>query len=57
MVNGSSVCFDKAGFGGRTLEETPVLLKKDVKEATRLDKLVGAHWRCLGGLPEGKHLR
>ena len=57
VVNGPSVCFDKAGFRGRTLEETPVLLKEDVGEATRLEKLVGAHWRCLGGLSEGKHLR
>ena len=51
VVNGASVCFDEGRFGGRTLEETPVLLEEALGEAYEAGEASGSTPEGPGGPP------
>ena len=54
VVKGASVRFDGAGFGGRTLEETPVLLEEALGEAYDAREASGSTLEGPGGPPGGE---
>ena len=51
VVNGAFVRFDEAGFRGRTLEETPVLLEEALGEAYEAGEASGSTPEGSGGSP------
>ena len=54
VVNGASVRFDEAGFGGRTLEETPMLLEEALGEAYDAGEASGSTPAGPAGPPGGE---